>query len=207
MREDPTKTFACVKCGEVKPSTREFYSRGSVGFLMNICKPCDKARLAEFRAKRPAYFRDHMRQIYHGIKPEKIRVYVTNSNAPTSAEQMRAWRKSNPERAREAQQAYRKANPLKVRTFVENRRALKLSAPGTHTAEQVRSQLYAQQGNCDYCYVHMGQAFTIDHVIPLSRGGSNGIENIVCACGSCNSSKGTKTGEEFRAYLSRKRAA
>lgn len=34
---------------------------------------------------------------------------------------------------------------------------------------------------------------TVDHVVPLSRGGGNGIANVQTLCGRCNSSKGDTT--------------
>ena len=38
----------------------------------------------------------------------------------------------------------------------------------------------------------------LDHVIPSSRGGVNNHSNLVPSCRSCNSSKSTKTLEEYR---------
>jgi 5-methylcytosine-specific restriction endonuclease McrA len=35
----------------------------------------------------------------------------------------------------------------------------------------------------------MEASWQVDHVIPLSRGGSNWPTNLVCACGQCNSRK------------------
>ena len=43
---------------------------------------------------------------------------------------------------------------------------------------------------CHYC--GKKAPLTIDHVIPLSQGGSHSKENIVPACQSCNSSKGAR---------------
>jgi len=42
---------------------------------------------------------------------------------------------------------------------------------------------------------------TMDHKVPLKRGGSNTRENLVAACWSCNCRKNRKTAEEFLALL------
>lgn len=54
------------------------------------------------------------------------------------------------------------------------------------------------------CYFCGRLADTIDHLTPLSRGGDNKLDNLVPACRSCNSSKRTKTLEEYLTYLRKK---
>lgn len=45
--------------------------------------------------------------------------------------------------------------------------------------------------------------FTVDHIIARSDGGTDDHGNLVPACRQCNCSKGTKTYEEYREYMSR----
>jgi len=46
---------------------------------------------------------------------------------------------------------------------------------------------------CQYCYTSFPQAkLTLDHVLPISKGGKTSWENIVSACNPCNSRKGNK---------------
>jgi len=51
---------------------------------------------------------------------------------------------------------------------------------------------------CAYCGCADGP-FHIDHVTPLSRGGSNAIDNLKVACWGCNLSKGCKTLSDWEA--------
>lgn len=50
-------------------------------------------------------------------------------------------------------------------------------------------------GPCAYCGA-MGE-MTVDHVVPLTRGGGNDPENLAHACASCNASKGDRTPDEW----------
>ena len=43
---------------------------------------------------------------------------------------------------------------------------------------------------CVYC--GSKENLTIDHLFPRIKGGADNIENLVCSCKSCNSSKGKK---------------
>lgn len=45
---------------------------------------------------------------------------------------------------------------------------------------------------CFYCRCDLsGETATVDHVIPLSRGGSNRADNLKLACKGCNQDKGS----------------
>jgi len=46
---------------------------------------------------------------------------------------------------------------------------------------------------CQYCFTILPRKeLTLDHVIPISRGGKTNWENIVASCGTCNIGKGNK---------------
>jgi 5-methylcytosine-specific restriction endonuclease McrA len=56
----------------------------------------------------------------------------------------------------------------------------------------------AYNKKCYYCArpLRKGQ-FTIDHVVPKSDGGGNGVKNMVPACRKCNLKKGSYSAYEF----------
>lgn len=100
----------------------------------------------------------------------------------------------NKEKVKANVRAYREAYPEKKIHAENRRRVRKLNNGGSHTLCE-RQELFALLGNvCFYC----GAPEThIDHNIPLSRGGTDDISNILPSCRSCNSSKSGKTAMEF----------
>lgn len=59
-----------------------------------------------------------------------------------------------------------------------------------------------QNGLCAYCGQHRNIKYmTIDHIVPLSKGGTNEESNLTCACKICNQIKGDMTLEAFSLQL------
>ena len=60
-----------------------------------------------------------------------------------------------------------------------------------------------QKGVCYYCRREVGRTnLTMDHVVPLSRGGRSRKGNIVAACKECNNKKKYLLPIEWEEYLS-----
>jgi 5-methylcytosine-specific restriction endonuclease McrA len=72
--------------------------------------------------------------------------------------------------------------------------------PATRAAVMLRDAF-----TCQYCAEAPGRNYlTVDHVIPRSRGGKHGWENLVTACKRCNQKKGSSTPDEAMMTLVRK---
>lgn len=83
------------------------------------------------------------------------------------------------------------------------RRGREANAPGQFTWAQVIKLHIIADRRCSYCDVMVTQPDP-DHVVPISRGGRNGIENILPCCQQCNGDKGDMTLTEWAEYRVRK---
>jgi 5-methylcytosine-specific restriction endonuclease McrA len=108
------------------------------------------------------------------------------------------WYKENSERVRASNTKWREANPGKDVVKCSKRRAAKYA--NTPISELLTSTewlaiLAEANGHCAYCGKEA--KLTLDHVVPLARGGKHSKDNVVPACNHCNCSKGKKTVEEW----------
>jgi len=86
-----------------------------------------------------------------------------------------------------------------VRT--RNYLARKQSSSGSHSAADVAAQYKRQRGRCFWCQDRVGDTYHVDHVMPLILRGSNGPENLVISCPTCNFSKGGSHPMDFAGVL------
>lgn len=99
------------------------------------------------------------------------------------------------QKIRERRRRFRSENLATVRTrdtiYRNRRRASKRAAPNNFTTKDWRV-LVARSPRCHWCKRRFNSELraTHDHVVPLSKGGANTLENSCCACAKCNSRKG-----------------
>ena len=110
------------------------------------------------------------------------------------------WREENPERNKEYNRQYARDNK-EIWMAKNRRRTAKQRENSTYyISKKQLKKLY--RGPCVYCGA-TGK-MTLDHVVPINRGGAHSIGNLVPACGPCNFSKGQKLLIEWKIYKNRK---
>ena len=141
-------------------------------------------------------------------------------NAAKAREAMRRWRNRHPADHSEDSRAYYRRHRERLARYFANyqrthlelrrqlaarRRARKLEAAGSFTVAEWLALVELWDGRCAYCGERA--PLEIDHRVPLSRGGTDSIDNILPACGPCNRRKHAMPEQEYRARLAAERAA
>ena len=120
------------------------------------------------------------------LSPERLRYIRQNQQNRTA--KTREWRRNNPAKASN-----------------HNLRRRNRTATGRLLERDWERACRRLSGRCFYCGVTA--KLTIDHVIPLSRGGTHTIGNVVPSCLPCNLRKGTRFVMEWRVRMERLQTA
>lgn len=108
------------------------------------------------------------------------------------------YNKVHRDEMRERERRYREANRDKFQKKWRRRYAREQNCKTFRFLDSDWHKLLLQYDyRCFYCQ-SIDYELTLDHKIPISRGGDHSIGNAIPACRSCNASKGNLTPIEFR---------
>lgn len=143
-----------------------------------------RAQQSEYRARKKEHI-SAVKKVYTQRNKEKKAAYDIVRRAKLrdhQSEYMKLWKKNFPE---------------KKSACDRNRRAQKRQAEGKHTGIEIKLLFSQQRGLCVYCAKDLTGDYHADHIVPLSRGGTNWIRNIQLLCPKCNMRKHDKMPDEF----------
>ena len=193
----------CNKCGEIKSLEEFSKNKSSKDGLKTQCKACENQRSKRYYEANREKIAEQKKQ-YRKANPEKKAEYnkqYRKANREKTLEYQKQYRKANREKMAEYQKQYHKDNKEAYRLYSQKRRARKANAAGHYTQEQLQARFDYHGNRCVYCGSE--EDLTIEHLIPLSGGGTNWPANLAPACKSCNCGKGNrKTFVEFKAEKS-----
>jgi 5-methylcytosine-specific restriction endonuclease McrA len=208
----------CNKCGLEFVASNEFFHKDSSrkdGLALK-CKACCKV------ARRNWYIdnRDHaieyskqwaidnyehvlaQHREWNKLNPEKKKQsnanWKANNRGVYLTSRQRRYEKDADNR-RSKSKEWRDQHPEMVRIQWKTRQSRERASVGDHSPNDIRVLYEDQCGQCAYCGIRLFDSFHVDHVIPISKGGSNWPDNLALTCEYCNLSKKDKLLAEWQA--------
>lgn len=168
----------CSSCGQWKPFSDFHKAKGYHDGYTGQCKPCRRVVILRWHAHNRAQNGEQLRAKQKAWYAQKGIAYHQE------------WRSKNRERLNALNRARYAADPSRNIHHALRRSARRRGAGGSHTLAEWEALKAKFDHRCVCCWRKV--TLTQDHILPISHGGTDNIENIQPLCGICNSRKNNR---------------
>lgn len=176
----------CNKCSELKPFNKEYFkAKNTTWGLAKECRKCNAERNAAWKKTEKGKL---LIRRSNKKNKEKIAAYARRyqaKNREKISAYVSAWRSRDIERHRENDRLWKRKHKDKAEAYRHARRAA-----GVFDRSIAKQLLMLQKCRCAICRTSIRDGYEIDHIMPVSLGGSNASSNLQLLCMRCNRRKG-----------------
>ena len=144
----------------------------------------------EWRLKNPKKVQEIQYRVNHSDKGKQRQKRYRDSHKKERSESFKKWYEKNKERMNELHRLWVSKNKESARQIDRKQYARRKKAKGNFTLKEWEEVKKKHGYRCAIC--KKMKKLTVDHIIPLSKNGTNYIQNIQSLCKNCNSSKNNK---------------
>src|SRR3989304_546005 len=161
-------------------------------YIKNLC---NQHYQGQWHRNNPEKAKEYGRRYYlNHVEKRKELTRQHRKNKPEEVRELyRRWYRNNTEKAKKRSRQWFKDKPEARRVYNVKRRGREKDLnDGTLTASIVREMIGATIW-CPYCGKDLTRNNThLDHMNPLSKGGTHSAYNIIPCCSQCNRKKGAR---------------
>lgn len=184
----------CAHCGATRPLTEFPSDKTRKDGKHPYCNVCNRIRVKQWKEANPERYRERQRGYVASGKKVTYRKKDYRKHRTAYLVRANRWIAANRPKHRGSTRRYQKAHPEKWQVYGERRRGREMDR-GEFT-EQEWVDLCNRYANACACCKQL-KPLTVDHVVPLCKGGSNTIDNIQPLCWDCNRKK-NKQATDYR---------
>jgi 5-methylcytosine-specific restriction endonuclease McrA len=182
------------------------YRAGFFTYCLTHQQEYNKKKNQKWRDKNPKAYKEQVKRndARQNAKPERKKAQIAYARVYQAKPEVRQRTKELRAKNRYVMK-WRAKNLDKARAYGRKQQHERRAVSGVYTEDQLQARINFYGGRCYLCGCDWNALptksdakpkecwKTIDHVIPVSCGGSSWPANLRPACNSCNSSKNNKT--------------
>lgn len=153
------------------------------------------AYMSQYYKNNPEYrekCKEKSKKVYHHQKNVGIKYILSDEQKALKKERDKIYKEKNKEALKIKKKQYYQSDDGKIKQRAAKQRQRARKNGHKTSIQDIRALVNNAKDICYWCKNKLNGIYHIDHYVPLAKGGTNEISNLVVSCPKCNLEKNAK---------------